>query len=128
MSNIYVFLSERIQAFWRGYKVRCWYKKIRENVAPNDPRLRKAFFEQKVRHRRLIVYLSAVLEIVCSYRELSVENIWNVASVNNGKNLTLFYSHIFRYSMRHCSLGHKLKDFHVLCTILYFFVWQTLKK
>eukprot|EP00794_Sanderia_malayensis_P003716 gene3716-4236_t len=37
-----------IQACWHGYKVRCWYKKIRESVAPKDPRLRKAFFEKKL--------------------------------------------------------------------------------
>ncbi|XP_014800391.1 PREDICTED: RING finger protein 32 [Calidris pugnax] len=38
----------RIQAFWRGYIVRKWYKNLRRTVPPKDSKLRKQFFEEKV--------------------------------------------------------------------------------
>ncbi|NWX15787.1 RNF32 protein, partial [Aegotheles bennettii] len=38
----------RIQAFWRGYIVRKWYKNLRNTVPPKDSKLRKQFFEKKV--------------------------------------------------------------------------------
>ncbi|KAH3825734.1 hypothetical protein DPMN_127615 [Dreissena polymorpha] len=37
-----------IQACWRGYVVRCMYRKLRESNPPKDPRLRKKFFEEKL--------------------------------------------------------------------------------
>ncbi|XP_025958706.1 RING finger protein 32 isoform X3 [Dromaius novaehollandiae] len=37
----------RIQAFWRGYVVRKWYKNLRKTVPPKDSKLRKQFFEEK---------------------------------------------------------------------------------
>ena len=44
----FVWSLNRIQAAWRGYLVRQWYKKLRESVPPNDPKLRKKFYEDKV--------------------------------------------------------------------------------
>ncbi|KAK7093165.1 hypothetical protein V1264_008807 [Littorina saxatilis] len=38
----------RIQAAWRGYVVRSWYKKLRQAVPPKDPKLRKKFFIDKL--------------------------------------------------------------------------------
>ncbi|XP_067933849.1 RING finger protein 32-like [Watersipora subatra] len=38
----------RIQACWRGFIVRCWYKKLRETLPPSDPKLRQAFYETKL--------------------------------------------------------------------------------
>ncbi|NXW33448.1 RNF32 protein, partial [Phaetusa simplex] len=38
----------RIQASWRGYIVRKWYKNLRRTVPPKDSKLRKQFFEEKV--------------------------------------------------------------------------------
>ncbi|PKK32339.1 ring finger protein 32 [Columba livia] len=38
----------RIQASWRGYIVRKWYKNLRKTVPPKDSKLRKQFLEQKV--------------------------------------------------------------------------------
>ncbi|XP_013041227.1 RING finger protein 32 [Anser cygnoides] len=38
----------RIQASWRGYIVRKWYKNLRKTVPPKDIQLRKQFFEEKV--------------------------------------------------------------------------------
>ncbi|NXS97877.1 RNF32 protein, partial [Jacana jacana] len=38
----------RIQAAWRGYIVRKWYKNLRRTVPPKDSKLRKQFFEEKV--------------------------------------------------------------------------------
>ncbi|NXL47494.1 RNF32 protein, partial [Podilymbus podiceps] len=38
----------RIQASWRGYIVRRWYKNLRKTVPPKDSKLRKQFFEEKV--------------------------------------------------------------------------------
>ncbi|XP_053323702.1 RING finger protein 32 [Spea bombifrons] len=40
--------ATRIQACWRGYIVRKWYKNLRQTVPPNDPKLRKRFFEEKL--------------------------------------------------------------------------------
>lgn len=40
--------SYRIQASWRGYIVRKWYKNLRKTVPPKDSKLRKQFFEEKV--------------------------------------------------------------------------------
>ncbi len=38
----------RIQAAWRGYTVRQWYCKLRVRVPPNDPKLRRRYFEDKL--------------------------------------------------------------------------------
>ncbi|KAL8602806.1 hypothetical protein ACOMHN_061040 [Nucella lapillus] len=38
----------RIQAAWRGYVVRGWYKKLRQSVPPKDPKLRKKFYTEKL--------------------------------------------------------------------------------
>ncbi|XP_030682174.1 RING finger protein 32 isoform X3 [Nomascus leucogenys] len=38
----------RIQAYWRGYIVRKWYRNLRKTVPPTDAKLRKKFFEKKV--------------------------------------------------------------------------------
>ncbi|CAG5120474.1 unnamed protein product [Candidula unifasciata] len=40
--------ATRIQSLWRGYVVRCWYRQLRETVAPKDPKLRKKFYEEKL--------------------------------------------------------------------------------
>ncbi|EDO33138.1 predicted protein [Nematostella vectensis] len=37
----------RIQAAWRGYVLRSWYRKLRQTVAPKDPKLRQKFYENK---------------------------------------------------------------------------------
>ncbi|XP_032609109.1 RING finger protein 32 isoform X2 [Hylobates moloch] len=37
----------RIQAYWRGYIVRKWYRNLRKTVPPTDAKLRKKFFEKK---------------------------------------------------------------------------------
>lgn len=39
--------ATRIQAAWRGYIVRQWYKKLRQTVPPKDPKLKKKFYEDK---------------------------------------------------------------------------------
>ncbi|XP_048367866.1 RING finger protein 32 isoform X1 [Sphaerodactylus townsendi] len=39
--------ATRMQACWRGYIVRKWYKNLRTTVPPKDPKLRKRFFEEK---------------------------------------------------------------------------------
>lgn len=39
--------ATRIQAAWRGYIVRQWYRKLRQTVPPKDPKLRKKFYEDK---------------------------------------------------------------------------------
>uniref|UniRef100_A0A4W4F4L0 RING-type domain-containing protein n=1 Tax=Electrophorus electricus TaxID=8005 RepID=A0A4W4F4L0_ELEEL len=37
----------RIQACWRGYAARKWYRNVRKRLPPNDPCLRRQFFEAK---------------------------------------------------------------------------------
>ncbi|XP_037401557.1 RING finger protein 32 isoform X2 [Pygocentrus nattereri] len=39
--------ATRIQACWRGFAARKWYRNMRRLVPPNDPRLRRQFFEAK---------------------------------------------------------------------------------
>ncbi|XP_055063050.2 RING finger protein 32 [Misgurnus anguillicaudatus] len=39
--------ARRIQALWRGYVARKWYRNIRKQVPPKDPLLRRRFFEKK---------------------------------------------------------------------------------
>ena len=41
-------IAYRIQSAWKGYVVRSWYRKLRETTPPNDPKLRRKFFEDKV--------------------------------------------------------------------------------
>lgn len=40
----------KIQAAWRGYVIRSWYRKLRQTVPPNDPMLRKKFYEEKLHY------------------------------------------------------------------------------
>uniref|UniRef100_A0A8C5PRJ9 Ring finger protein 32 n=1 Tax=Leptobrachium leishanense TaxID=445787 RepID=A0A8C5PRJ9_9ANUR len=40
--------ATRIQACWRGYIVRKWYKKLRQTIPPKDPKMRKKYFEEKL--------------------------------------------------------------------------------
>ncbi|XP_037691664.1 RING finger protein 32 isoform X2 [Choloepus didactylus] len=40
--------ATRIQAYWRGYIVRKWYRNLRKTVPPIDAKLRKKFFEEKI--------------------------------------------------------------------------------
>ncbi|KAM8967163.1 RING finger protein 32 [Pelodytes ibericus] len=40
--------ATRIQACWRGYIVRKWYKALRLRIPPTNPHLRKKFFEEKL--------------------------------------------------------------------------------
>lgn len=43
-----ILCATRIQAAWRGYVVKNWYKKLRETVPPNDPKLRQKYYEEKL--------------------------------------------------------------------------------
>ncbi|XP_033726891.1 RING finger protein 32-like isoform X2 [Pecten maximus] len=43
-----VICATKIQAAWRGYVVKSWYRKLRETVPPNDPKLRQKFYEEKL--------------------------------------------------------------------------------
>ncbi|XP_038654316.1 RING finger protein 32 [Scyliorhinus canicula] len=40
--------ATRIQAYWRGYVVRKWYKELRRTVPPKDTTLRRRFYEGKL--------------------------------------------------------------------------------
>ncbi|XP_019943044.2 RING finger protein 32 [Paralichthys olivaceus] len=40
--------ATRIQACWRGYVARKWYKRMRKTICPKDKRLRRKFFEAKL--------------------------------------------------------------------------------
>ena len=46
--NFSLMLIFRIQAAWRGYLVRKWYKTYRKSVPPNNPILRKKYFQEKL--------------------------------------------------------------------------------
>ncbi|XP_029979019.1 RING finger protein 32 isoform X2 [Sphaeramia orbicularis] len=40
--------ATRIQACWRGYSVRQWYRNARKTICPKDKQLRRKFFEAKL--------------------------------------------------------------------------------
>ncbi|XP_072364309.1 RING finger protein 32 isoform X2 [Scyliorhinus torazame] len=40
--------ATRVQAYWRGYIVRKWYKELRRTVPPKDTKLRRKFYEEKL--------------------------------------------------------------------------------
>ncbi|XP_039609554.1 RING finger protein 32 [Polypterus senegalus] len=40
--------ATRIQAYWRGYVIRKWYRHIRKTIPPKDKNLRRKFFEEKL--------------------------------------------------------------------------------
>ncbi|XP_042255949.1 RING finger protein 32 isoform X3 [Thunnus maccoyii] len=40
--------ATRIQACWRGYVTRKWYRNMRKTICPKDKRLRQKFFEAKL--------------------------------------------------------------------------------
>ncbi|XP_067908048.1 RING finger protein 32 isoform X2 [Heterodontus francisci] len=44
----------RIQAHWRGYIVRKWYKQLRRTVPPKDRKLRRRFYEDKIKAARKV--------------------------------------------------------------------------
>ncbi|XP_064410125.1 RING finger protein 32 [Latimeria chalumnae] len=50
--------ATRIQAYWRGYIVRKWYKHLRQTVPPKDKKLRKKFYEEKLQEisNKLVKY------------------------------------------------------------------------
>ncbi|XP_069106705.1 RING finger protein 32-like [Argopecten irradians] len=43
-----IICATRIQAAWRGYVVKSWYRKLRETIPPKDPKLRQKFYEEKL--------------------------------------------------------------------------------
>ncbi|PNJ31229.1 RNF32 isoform 7 [Pongo abelii] len=58
--------ATRIQAYWRGYVVRKWYRNLRKTVPPTDAKLRKKFFEKKfteISHRILCSYNTNIEEL-----------------------------------------------------------------
>ncbi|XP_008047996.1 RING finger protein 32 [Carlito syrichta] len=58
--------ATRIQAYWRGYIVRKWYRNLRETIPPTDAKLRKKFFEKKfteISHRILCSYNTNIEEL-----------------------------------------------------------------
>ena len=61
----HVLSLSRIQAAWRGYIVRQWYKKLRRTVPPKDPKLRKKFYEDKVCISCITYYCQSLLCARC---------------------------------------------------------------
>ncbi|KAL6065478.1 hypothetical protein STEG23_011591 [Scotinomys teguina] len=58
--------ATRIQAYWRGYIVRKWYRNLRKTVPPTDAKLRRKFFEEKfteISHRILCSYNTNIDEL-----------------------------------------------------------------
>uniref|UniRef100_A0A5F9CHT1 Ring finger protein 32 n=1 Tax=Oryctolagus cuniculus TaxID=9986 RepID=A0A5F9CHT1_RABIT len=59
--------ATRIQAYWRGYIVRKWYRNLRKTVPPTDAKLRKKFFEEKfseISQRMLCSYSTNIEELL----------------------------------------------------------------
>lgn len=96
----------RIQAMWRGYVVRCWYKKLRESHPPNDPKLRKKFYEDKVRVYGIIMrkwfvtiisYSEIISVTIISYSKslyvkvISYFKIISVTIISYSKNLSVTF-------------------------------------
>ncbi|XP_017448094.1 RING finger protein 32 isoform X4 [Rattus norvegicus] len=57
--------ATRIQAYWRGYIVRKWYRNLRKMIPPTDAKLRRKFFEEKThisQRKKWNIY-----NLVCSF-------------------------------------------------------------
>uniref|UniRef100_A0A3B4YCA6 Ring finger protein 32 n=1 Tax=Seriola lalandi dorsalis TaxID=1841481 RepID=A0A3B4YCA6_SERLL len=55
--------ATKIQAYWRGYVARKWYRHMRKTICPKDKRLKRKFFEAKVS-----LYFSSEVIASGSYR------------------------------------------------------------
>ncbi len=67
--------AAKIQAAWRGYLVRKWYKTYRKTVPPNNPKLRKAYFEEKLTDitNRLVQTFNYDADNLCSDIDKNIE-------------------------------------------------------
>ncbi|XP_009682220.2 RING finger protein 32 [Struthio camelus] len=81
----------RIQASWRGYIVRKWYKNLRKTVPPKDSKLRKQFFEEKVQHisNRLLSSYDINLDEFFSEIDSSIAASQDVVQQLEGKETLL---------------------------------------
>ncbi|NXI90457.1 RNF32 protein, partial [Psophia crepitans] len=81
----------RIQASWRGYIVRKWYKNLRKTVLPKDSKLRKQFFEKKVQQisSRLLSSYDTNLDEFFSERDSSLAAGQDMFQQLEGKEIIL---------------------------------------
>ncbi|NWX88878.1 RNF32 protein, partial [Nothoprocta pentlandii] len=81
----------RIQASWRGYVVRKWYKNLRKTVPPKDSRLRRQFFEEKVQHisKRLLSSYDKNLDVFFSEIDSALAASRDVFQQVEGKEMLL---------------------------------------
>ncbi|NWH24007.1 RNF32 protein, partial [Grus americana] len=81
----------RIQASWRGYIVRKWYKNLRRTVPPKDSKLRKQFFEKKVEQisSRLLSSYDINLDEFFSEIDSSLAASRDVFQQSEGKEILL---------------------------------------
>ncbi|NXV41977.1 RNF32 protein, partial [Uria aalge] len=81
----------RIQASWRGYIVRKWYKNLRRTVPPKDSKLRKQFFEEKVQQisNRLLSSYDINLEEFFSEIDSSIAASRDVFQQLEGKQILI---------------------------------------
>eukprot|EP00079_Xenopus_tropicalis_P027008 XP_012821136.1 PREDICTED: RING finger protein 32 [Xenopus tropicalis] len=68
--------ATRIQACWRGYIVRKWYKQLRQTIPPKNPKLRRKFFEEKFTEvtDRLLRSFSTNIEVFFNEIDHSLAN------------------------------------------------------
>ncbi|NWT39479.1 RNF32 protein, partial [Chroicocephalus maculipennis] len=83
--------ATRIQASWRGYIVRKWYKNLRRTVPPKDSKLRKQFFEEKVQQisNRLLSSYDINLDEFFSEIDSSIAASRNVFQQLEGKQILI---------------------------------------
>ncbi|XP_074430235.1 RING finger protein 32 [Larus michahellis] len=81
--------ATRIQASWRGYIVRKWYKNLRRTVPPKDSKLRKQFFEEKVQQisNRLLSSYDINLDEFFSEIDSSIAASRDVFQQSEGKQI-----------------------------------------
>ncbi|MCJ8731994.1 hypothetical protein PDJAM_G00205740 [Pangasius djambal] len=60
----------RIQAWWRGCVARKWYRGVRKVVPPNDPQLRRRFFEEKFQEMNESLVQSCSSDVDSFLREI----------------------------------------------------------
>nr|XP_009943461.1 PREDICTED: LOW QUALITY PROTEIN: RING finger protein 32 [Opisthocomus hoazin] len=81
----------RIQASWRGYIVREWYKNLRKTVPPKDSKLRQEFFEKKVQQisNRLLSFYNINLDEFFSEIDYSIAASRDVFQQLEGKEISI---------------------------------------
>eukprot|EP00072_Mus_musculus_P074761 XP_017176524.1 PREDICTED: RING finger protein 32 isoform X3 [Mus musculus] len=114
--------ATRIQAYWRGYIVRKWYRNLRKIIPPSDAKLRRKFFEEKAAHHE--IYECSICLTPLSFHGDGRQAAIGTSSQRPRETVLLSCAHLFHnaclLALEEFSLGDNA-PFHVcpLCRSCY---------